>query len=98
METKMARTVTIKLREPIVGHQGAITEIVLRPPGLLEYARLGDPVSVVPGPNGEALVVDNDAAIAAYIDACTVEPQDKLLLSQVQLADAIDVKEAVLGF
>jgi hypothetical protein len=94
----MAKTVTVRLREPIVGHQGAVTEIVLRPPNLVEYARIGDPVSVVPDGGGGGIVVDNDAAIAAYVEACTVEPRDKLLLAQVSLADAMDVKDAILGF
>lgn len=94
----MAKIVTIVLSEPIVGHRGVITEIVLKPPNLAQYMAIGEPVSVVPGPQGEGVVVDNDAAIAAYAEACMVEPKDKLLLDQVQLADAMEVKEAIIGF
>lgn len=94
----MAKTVTVTLREPIVGHAGAITEVVLRPPGLTEYARIGEPWSVVPSANGEGVVVENDAAIAAYLECCFVEPKDPLLLGQVQLADAMRIKTELLNF
>lgn len=93
------RSVTIQLSEPVVGHQGPITEVVLRPPSLPQYLAIGEPWSVVPAPDGrEGAVVENDAAIAAYGEACVAEPRDKLLLGQIGLADAMAIKDAILDF
>lgn len=95
----MPKTVTVALREPIVGHQGTISEIVLRGPTLPEYMRIGDLYSFFPAPDGKTMApVRNDAAFAAYAEACVVEPKDKLLLQQVQLADAMGVEDAIEGF
>lgn len=94
----MAKTVTITLLEPIVGHDGAVREIVMRPPNLMEFARIGEPLTAMAGADGNAIVVDNDVAITAYLERCIVEPKDKLLLDQVQLADAFRIKEAFLDF
>jgi hypothetical protein len=93
-----AKTITLTLAEPIVGHEGIIKAIVLRPPNLLEYARFGEPSSVVRGADGSGIVVDNDTAIAAYVEVCTVEPKETTLLEQVGLADAMSVKKAILDF
>lgn len=94
----MPKTVTITLREPIVGHRGTITEIVLRAPNLTQYAAIGEPVTAVPGESGKLVYIENDQAIAGYMEACMVEPKDKLLLDQVQLADAMNIRDAVVDF
>lgn len=93
----MSKNVTITLVEPIVGHT-TIKEIVLRPPGLLEYAAIGDPAAMMRADNDVLQIVENDAAIARYVDCCIVEPADKLLLEQVGLEDAMAIKEAILDF
>ena len=85
-------------REPISGHREMVTELVLRPPSGPEYMRIGEPCEVMPDPKGKPVVVDNDAAIAAYFEVCVVEPKDKLLLDQLGLADAMDVKDEIIGF
>lgn len=94
----MAKTTTVMLREPLIGHGGPVREVVLKAPNLVQYAAIGNPVTLAPSAEGRPVVIENDAAIAAYIEACVVEPKDKLLLGQVQLADAMDIREAVLDF
>jgi hypothetical protein len=96
----MAERVTITLKEPIPWHRKPITEIVLRPPNLVEYGRFGDPYSFVrpAGADAQAVYVENDQAVAGYMECCVVEPADKLALQHVRLADAMEIKAAILGF
>jgi hypothetical protein len=94
----MLKTVTIKLSEPIVGHEGPITEVELRSPNLMEYARIGEPATWVKAGEDRYLSIDNDHAVEAYVQACVVEPKDKLLLNQIGLADGMAIKDAILDF
>jgi hypothetical protein len=93
----MPKKVTIPLTVPIVGHT-TIHEIVIQAPGLIQYAQIGDPVSVMRGDGDQVQVVENDAAIARYIEDCIVEPRDKLILNQIDLVDAMTIKDALLDF
>ena len=93
----MARK-TLQLIEPLIGHHETIREIVLRSPTLSEYGRLGDPDSWIALGDDKFYRVENDPAIAAYIDTCVVEPKDKLLLEQLSLADQIGLKRALIDF
>lgn len=91
-------TKTILLSEPITGHHEVIREVVVRPPTLPEYGRIGEPYTWIRGADGQAVYVEQDGAISAYIEACIVEPKDKLLVEQIELRDAFAIKEAVLDF
>lgn len=93
----MPVTKTIPLTVPIVGHE-TIREVVIRSPGLVLYGQIGDPVSVIRGEGEQVQVVENDAAISRYLDACIIEPKDKLLFDQIELQDAMTIKETLLDF
>lgn len=94
----MPKTTTVPLRTPIAGHGGPISQVVVKAPTLPQYMAIGEPFSAVPAPDGKTVVVENDAAIAAYAEVCIAEPQDRLLLAQVELVDAMAIKDAILDF
>jgi hypothetical protein len=95
----MEKSVTIKLVEPIIAHQGAVREITVKAPGLPLYQQYGNPYEFLPTDDGKSVYVENDRAIEAYMKACVVPPDDDpLLLDQVGLQDAIALREAILGF
>jgi hypothetical protein len=94
----MAKTVRVPLSSPIVGHKETFSSVELREPKAAEYWENGEPARWAHTQDGVAYKVENDAAIKAYIEACVVSPGDVLLLGQLSLADAMLVKEAVLGF
>jgi hypothetical protein len=94
----MAKTQTIKLSQPIVGHGSPITEVTVREPTAGQYWANGEPITWSSSKEGVYFRVENDAAIKAYVELCVVEPKDPLLLGQMTLADAMAVKDAVLGF
>lgn len=94
----MARTTTVDLAEPIVGHAGPITRIVLREPTARDYFSLGEPSVYARNGDGAIYSVENAEVIERYIERCIAEPQDSLLIGQMTLADAMRVKGAVLDF
>ncbi len=63
----------------------------------MEYFALGDPQTWVRTKGGTALV-DNDEAIAKYVERLIVEPDPVLAMRNMSVIDAIAVKAAVLGF
>ena len=93
----MAKTVTVELSEPLIGHKGPIQVIVLREPKAAEYWEYGEPTRLA-YTNGFGVKIENDEAIKAYIEAVVTEPKDPLLLGQLNLKDARAVKKALLGF
>lgn len=95
----MAKTVTVKLSEPLVTHAGALSAVVLREPTASEYWENGEPTRWAYNPEGIGFRVENDMAIKAYIESCLIEPADKLLLGQIKsLKDGMAIKKAVLDF
>lgn len=92
----MAKAVTIDLLDPLTGHKGPVKTITIREPKGKEFLAFGDPYIVARQPDGTLYPVEDGGAIARYIEACV--DLDPLLLDQLGLADAIRVKETVLGF
>ena len=89
---------TIKLAEPIKGHDGDIRAVVLREPRASDLFALGEPIVYAQTASGMFFTSEKEETIRAYLDRCIVEPSDKLLLEQLSLRDGIQVKEALLGF
>jgi hypothetical protein len=96
----MAKTVQVKLVEPIVGHRGPIHEVTVKAPGFALYAEHGDPFDWIRiGDDERPHYIENDKAVRAYMRACILPPEDNpLLLDQIGLADAQAVKDALIGF
>ena len=90
------KAVTIKLAEPLAGHGGMIHEITLKPPLARDYMELGDPNTVTRLPDGGYYVVENNLVVREYIGRCA--DQDLLLIENASLRDAIEIRNAVLGF
>src|SRR5690348_7649189 len=101
--------VTITLRNPIEGpvHNPGpgdtrvtqqISEIVLREPRYRDLMTLGEPAAYARSDGGLVYQAERDDVIAAYLDRLIISPQDRGLLEQVSLADALQLKEAVFGF
>jgi hypothetical protein len=95
----MSKNVTIALIEPIQGHGPDITKLVYRPPMMRDFIAVGDAYTVHTSKDGERFLVENNEAIAHYAEALLVEPKEYTLVeSQLGLADAQQVKEAIMGF
>lgn len=92
------KTVTIPLAAPIVGHNGPIAQVVVKEPTGRDYFTLGEPSVWARNADGTSYVVENTEVLEKYIERCIAEPTDPLLLSQLGLADAMKIREAVLDF
>jgi hypothetical protein len=97
----MPKTITVKLRTPIVGHGAPVTEVIVREPAGKDLMELGEPYSFIRTPK-EGVPIFNEYVeiVQAYIQRCVTAPKaDWLLLEgQLSLIDALAVKEALLGF
>lgn len=105
----MAKQCTIKLLDPVIGHGGKVTEVVLREPTADEFFELGEPrtqvFTVDPMSYGrktgpvvhETKQVDNGAVIKKYLERCAVNPEF-LILANASLRDAMRIKEEFLLF
>lgn len=92
------KTIAIQGTKP-QGHDAIpIATIVLREPKYADFIALGEPTVWTPGPNGIATRVDVPEVIGEYVERCLVEPKDHLLLRQLDLVDAMAVRDAVVGF
>lgn len=90
-------SVTISLDKPIIDHGGEIRTLSVREPKAAEFFELGEPFSHARNPDGTIYSIEIDGVLKKYIAAC-VENADELVLMQLCLADAMAVKDAVLGF
>ena len=87
--------VTVKLSRAYA--EGELTEVVIRPPVASEYWANGEPwQEMVMGKN--AYIVENPVTVQTYIDLLVVEPKSKAYRNNLELVDAMAVKDAVLGF
>lgn len=94
----MSRTVTIPLREPILGHGEPIRAIVLREPTFDDYLEIGDPYEIGESEDKVRFTVQSPDAVRAYIERCMVVPADPLLLSQAPAVVGRKVRLAILDF
>lgn len=97
----MPKSVTIKLRNPIVGHGGQVTELIVKEPGCADLLELGEPYSLVRTPKEGAMLYNEfPEVIKAYFARCVSTPKaDALLIeSQLSLVDTLAAKEGLLGF
>ncbi len=95
----MSQRVTIALSTPLVGHAGPITDVVLREPTAGEYFSLGEVSTIARTGDGGFYTIDLPETRKAYIEACIVEPKDKVLvLGQLSLTDGMKVAEAIDRF
>lgn len=96
----MPKSVTIKLKNPIVGHGGQVTEVTLREPKGFEYVELGEPISYAMAKDGLVVHAQNNEAIKGYLGYClSAQGADALLFeSQLSLVDAMAIKAALLDF
>jgi hypothetical protein len=92
-------SVTVKLTKPIAGHSGLIKEITLREPRYREIMKFGEPFQRGFTRDGSvAYYVENIDVIRSYIEVLIQAPADALLLEQLETADTLRLKDAVLGF
>lgn len=93
----MAKLKEIPLSEPIAGHSGPIAKVVLREPTLADVMEIGEPQVIGRTADGTLYAVEHVGSIKAYLERCVQSP-DALLLGQLCLADALAVKDALIGF
>ncbi|QRG05925.1 phage tail assembly protein [Xanthobacter dioxanivorans] len=92
----MAST-TITLDEPVLGHGGEIRTLTVREPKGHEFFEFGEPFSHARNPDGTIYSIEIDGVLKKYVAAC-VENAGEPELMRLCLADAMAVKDAVLGF
>lgn len=89
---------TIPLSRRYEAHGTAFDAIELRAPKLRDYFSIGDPVEAQPsGADGGSIVVEYLDRIEAYRDRLVVKPSLAEILD-LDLEDAMRVKEAITGF
>jgi len=91
-------TKIIPLSTPIQGHTGPISQVLVKEPTGRDYMALGEPSIWARNADGTSYVIEHTEVIEKYIERCLADPKDPLLLSQLGLADAMKVKDAVLDF
>ncbi|MGD0024507.1 MAG: hypothetical protein ABSC37_07750 [Xanthobacteraceae bacterium] len=98
------RKITIELLDPIKGHNGLISQVVLREPSLRDLFDLGEPQILGFGGTGKGIagqipfLVEDNKAIGAYFERLVQPPADPLLLGNCSLRDAMKIKAAIVGF
>lgn len=98
----MAKTIEIRLEEPLVGHGGAISVVKVREPRAGDVLDIGEPIVFARAEQGALISVENDDKIRRYIERLTLDdtgkPIDPNILAQGSAADIIRIREAVLDF
>lgn len=92
----MSKTETITLQQPLTAHGKTITQIEVREPKASEFFALGDPQIIGRNPDGTIYAVEDEQKTRAYIEKCV--DIDPLLLSQLSLADAMNLKQVLFNF
>lgn len=88
--------VTIKLSKPLPGHNGPITEIVIREPNCEDLLEFGDPCIYARLEDGTLFPAEDKEAIKRYVNRLV--DLDPLLLGKLSLADGLRIKDTVIGF
>ena len=96
VDTSM-QPVTVTLADPIEGHAGKVTSIVVHPAKYATIMYLGEPFEFVQAKGGGQYALENPDAIKDYIEAM-VEPSAVALLPQLSMRDTLAQKKAVLDF
>ncbi|WP_454626955.1 hypothetical protein [Bradyrhizobium cenepequi] len=88
------------LTDPTTGENKVtqIREIILREPKYRDIMLLGEPAAFARSEGGMIYQAEKDEVVQGYIERLMISPQDRALLEQVSLADALQLKEAVFGF
>lgn len=89
---------TIKLDDPLKGHGGEITHVIVREPRASDLFELGEPWAHARNKDGGIISAEHTEVVRAYIERLVEEPKDQIILGQMSLSDGIRVKEAVLDF
>jgi hypothetical protein len=93
----VAKSKSIPLTEPLVGHNGPISEVVFREPTFADLMDLGDPVDIVRTSDGHFVRTVNWPAVGEYCTRCA-DNGAGILLSNLNLKDSLAASEAVLSF
>jgi hypothetical protein len=94
----MAETRTIKLVTPISWHGATLTLLTLKEPRGRDYIDLGEPRLMVRMSDGSSYFVEQTHIVKAYLDRCIDHEAGDFLLSLLSLADAQNLKAALLDF
>lgn len=89
-------TRVVPLVAAIATHSGPMTEMRLRKPTYKEIMQHGDPSQVIVLTNGSALPMEDMPTIELYIEK--LSGVDRVLLAQLDYADGLALKDAVLDF
>lgn len=94
----MAKTVTIKLFEPIKWFDKAVTTLDLKEPTGRMFAELGEPRIWVRSKDGSGYWVEQTSVLSAYVEKSIGHEGGADLLREMSLVDVMQVKEALMGF
>lgn len=90
---------TIRLKKPLTGHGGQITEITVREPTYGDLVAVGvEPTTVVFTGNGSGFVQTDVAATQRYAERL-VQPREALdVLHLLSIHDALALQRVIAGF
>jgi hypothetical protein len=94
----MAKTIKIELVDAIQWHGQPLAAIELKEPTGAQYADLGEPRLIVRLADGGGYWIEQPTVIRAYLERCIAHEGGADLLSLMSLADAMRVKEQLIGF
>lgn len=89
---------TLKLMSPVQLHGAMISEISFREPRGGEFLDLGEPRVITRTKDDSIFLIENDAAIKAYVQSCVEGNDGPVVLQLLSLADMRAAKELVLSF
>lgn len=90
---------TIKLSRRYEAHGKVFDAVTLRDPKLRDYFEVGEPTEVQPtGQAGGVVLIEYFDKIDAYLSRLLQEPLSSADLIDLDLSDAILLKDAITGF
>lgn len=89
-------SVSVRLEEPIVGHEGKIDSLTVRPPTGGEYLAHGDPEEYAQAGNGVFVRSVNRSAVREYATILTGLTDGEV--GKLSLVDMMALEEAIVGF
>lgn len=94
----MAKTVTIKLFDPVQYFDVEVKEVVLEEPKGALFAELGEPQVWVYSADGSTYAVEQTSVLKRYVEKALKHEAGADLLRLMSLADVMQVKKELLGF
>ncbi len=94
----MAKAEVVKLVNPVTFFGKVVSEVRIKEPTGAHYAAFGEPRLLVHSASGGGYFIEQPAEINRYLEACIDHEMGADLLRLLSLEDAMEVKQALIGF